>query len=86
MGECVGEAQYRVWAVTMDASVGSMFDGPVCVVALCVEDAIATAKRIVTDAIEREGRPTFVFDVVYVECKSYTVAMGDAVRQAVRNE
>jgi tRNA A37 threonylcarbamoyltransferase TsaD len=86
VGDTVGEAQYRVWAVTMDASVGSMFDGSVRVVALCVEDAIATAKRIVTAAIEREGRPTFVFEVMRAECQPYGVVMGDAVRQAVRNE
>jgi nucleoside diphosphate kinase len=86
MGEFVGEAQYRVWAVSMDASVGHMLSGPVFVLALCVEDAIATAKRIVTAAIEREGRPTFVFEVMRAECQPYGVVMGDAVRQAVRNE
>ena len=82
----MGEAVYRVWAVTMDASVSYMFDGSVYVLALCVEDAIATAKRIVTDVIEREGRPTFVFEVMRAECQPYNVAMGDAVWQAVRNE
>jgi hypothetical protein len=81
----MGEAQYRVWAVSMDASVGHMLSGPVYVLALCVEDAIATAKRIVTDAIEANGAPTFVFEVMRAECQPYDVAMGDAVWQAVRN-
>lgn len=88
----MNDAYYRVWAVSMSVKLAHLMGGPVFVLAASVEDAIATAKRIVVERLSMEqqyrvesGLKMLTYDVEDVKCESFSAVIGDALRWAVRN-